>query len=190
MSRGIHRAFDKKGPTGSGLGVNAYKPKFDMEPINILIARNLRSPAKYIDGMGWHRVDSEERSFIYLFTIKSLQNFSEVVINNLNAHVHAKQRSRVIIYIIFFQQYVLMHSWLMSASDVMLRLINLAVWKHTNELVAHTKPNLENSRISYEPFHFPPIGTTPIFPNLSLKSFTMKFPKCLMFLGVRRETMK
>ena len=27
MSRGIHRALDKNGPTGSRLGVNAHKPK-------------------------------------------------------------------------------------------------------------------------------------------------------------------
>ena len=26
MSRGIHRALDKNGPTGSSLGVNAHKP--------------------------------------------------------------------------------------------------------------------------------------------------------------------
>ena len=68
--------------------------------------------------------------------------------------------------------------------------INLVVWKHTNGLVIHTKPNLENSRISYEPFHFQPIQTMSKPQDLQLLVFTMKFLDSQSFPGVQRKTMR
>lgn len=100
MSRGIHRALDKNGPTGSSLGVNAHKP-FDIFKlqINIRITRNLSSPAKDIDSScnvfwdwSWHCSGMKE-SFIYFkYSLKLLKpKIGPGIINN----VHAKQRGPV-----------------------------------------------------------------------------------------------
>ena len=81
-------------------------------------------------------------------------------------------------------------SWHTPASVAMLSLINLMSWNHTKGLVAHIKPNLGNSRASYECFHFQPLEIIQKPQDMQLLVFRPKFLESQRFLGVQRETMR